>query len=57
MPTIPNNTLDMLGAKNDDFGFEETLSTLKKIVIDSNMYGGFFVDQLLRIFFFPRIEN
>ena len=57
MPTTPNNTLDMLAAKNDDFGFEETLSTLKKIVIDSNMYGGFFVDQLLRIFFFPRIEN
>ncbi len=48
--------LDLIIARSETFSFDEILGQLKKIVVNSNMYGGFFVEQLLRIFFFQRVE-
>ena len=36
--------------------FEGILSYLKKIVLRSNLHAGLLVEQMLRIYFFPRVE-
>jgi|LauGreDrversion4_2_1035121.scaffolds.fasta_scaffold46795_3 hypothetical protein len=36
--------------------FDNIISYLKKIVLKSNMHGGFLVEQLLRIYFFPKLS-
>jgi hypothetical protein len=45
-----------VGARSENYSFDETLGQLKRIVVNSNMYGGFFVEQLMRIFFFQRVD-
>jgi len=48
--------LDLVGARSENYSFDDTLGQLKRIVVNSNMYGGFFVEQLMRIFFFQRVD-
>jgi hypothetical protein len=53
---MPFIIMEIALKKNEIFSFEDLLMQLKKIISRSNMYGGFFVEQLLRIFFFERTE-
>lgn len=36
--------------------FDQVLIQMKKIIIRSSMHGAYFVEQLLRIFFYERKE-